>query len=119
MYIPAVWNDKANESWLLAVDDIRTEVVRVDIMKEVKVEIISWQTTSMRNVGAVEGDHPLVTAWPKIKPAMHAILAQHQKLHENWRTIDVVRLVCIPSYATHRCIRDGGLDPRTPGLASS
>ena len=92
VYIPTVWNDEANESWLLAVDDIRTQLVQVDIMKEVKVEIVSWQATSMRKVGAVEGDHPLVAAWPKIKPDMHAILAQHQKLHENWRTIDVVRL---------------------------
>ena len=41
-YIKNEFNDEATESWLLAVDDIRTETLQVDIMEGIKVEIISW-----------------------------------------------------------------------------
>ncbi|KAI4124222.1 MAG: hypothetical protein LQ338_004927, partial [Usnochroma carphineum] len=90
-YVPATWNDSAPIQWLKAVDAIRAILVRDHRTRPIKVEIIAWQLTTPRNTEALEEDHPVVAAWPEIRPQVHNILGETTIVRESWLTIIVLR----------------------------
>ena len=120
--IGADWRKNFSQSWLLAVDDIRTLLISSDTVKDIKVEMISWQVTHERVIDVVEASHPLVRAWPAIRPHLHDILEQYPKLDENWCTIDLLRLGFILTLGTlpivGRRLNNSRLDIEPEWLAS-
>ena len=93
LLIIARWNsDNDGQNWYLVADDIRELFVSTSITRSIKVELVSEKLTASRMLGVVESNHPMVTAWPTMRPLVHAIIAESPKLSAGWRSIDVVRI---------------------------
>lgn len=91
VYVQAIWDDNSPLQWLNAVKAIQAILQSHPGTSNIKVEIISWQLTAPRNIEALEESHPLVAAWPQIRPQVHVILGQSPVVATSWLTILVLR----------------------------
>ncbi|MCJ1474788.1 hypothetical protein MMC13_003448 [Lambiella insularis] len=121
--IEANWNDEACQSWLYAVEAIRSLLASNPLTKDIKVEISSWQAFTEKAIEVVEADHPLVGAWPDIKPYLHNILRSFPRLNNNWITIDVIRMDFVTAPLPYPIVVsitvDWSLDPKDWLLAEN
>ena len=90
--ISALWDDAAQRKWLNTVEKIRAHLKANALTQHIKVEIISWELEAEKMLLPIERSHPLVDAWPTIRPLLHDIFAQSYILRIGWRSIDVLRV---------------------------
>ena len=93
LLIDTNWNsDDDGQKWYLAAGDIRDLLTTSSVTSNIKVELLSWKLVTRRIIEAVEATHPMVEAWPRLNPLVHAIIAESPKLEQGWGSIDVLRI---------------------------
>ena len=96
--VQATWTrEEDGESWYQAADEIRGILLKSWVTRNVTVELIDWRLSAPRIISVVEDSHSIVKAWPAVNPLIHNIVAGYPKLHEGWRSIDVVQIGLEPS----------------------
>ena len=91
--IHASWiDDTKAQSWYSAAHKIKELLITSARTRNLKVEIVSWQLTDLRVVGAVEASHPLVEAWPIVNSRIHEIIGGFPRLNLGWKSIDALRI---------------------------
>ncbi|KAL9037111.1 MAG: hypothetical protein Q9180_003908 [Flavoplaca navasiana] len=89
--VKANWTEGCTHNWSIAVSALRSVLSDNPATRTVRVEMISWQLYRPRFTEPLEGDHPIVHAWPQIQPQIHTILNQRPVVKNAWQSIIVVR----------------------------
>ena len=84
--------DDLGDNWFLAANDIKELINLSSSLRSVSVEIVGWHLLAERIFRALERGHPVVAAWPRLRPKIHAIIDDSPVLNEGWLSIDVLRM---------------------------
>ena len=80
------------KTWLRAVGIIRSYLAQIQLLANVKVEIISRSLEEPRQIYIIEPDHPLVGLWIGLNSQIHEVLNAHEPLNLGWRSIDCIKI---------------------------